>query len=270
MQLDKNITKEAGIYRILNTVNGKFYIGSSVNIRERCYRHLSGLRKNTHDNTYLQKAFNKYTEEAFVFEVLEIIPKEEFIDNKYLIDIEQLWLDTYMTYLRSNGYNICQFAQSWQGNKHSVETIQKLKNRVVTEEHRKNISLSKKGIKNPKTALSNSDYHEFYDPEGNLHQFYNLKQFCRDKKLEQAAMQRVEKQKQTNHKGWTTKETRQQYLDYIAKYPLPPFYVISPEGIEYEVWSPANFAKEHGLFQSAFDRLIRNKQSHHRNWKVKS
>ena len=59
------------------------------------------------------------------------------------------------------------------------------------------------------------------------------------------------------------------YLDYIAKYPLPPFYVISPEGIEYEVMSPANFAKEHGLFQSSMDKLVRGKQSEHKGWKLK-
>lgn len=265
----KEITTETGIYRILNTVTKKYYIGSAMNFRRRCGKHLSGLNRNKHENSYLQAAWNKYGSEAFVFEIVEVIPKEELIDNKYLIDVEQIWLDTYMPYLRENGYNLCCSAQSWRGMKHSTETIQKLKNRVTTPESRLKISLAKKGVKNPKLALFQSEEHTFISPDGVQLTFLNLREFCRQNNLEQAAMQRVEKNKQTNHKGWTTPETRQLYLDYIAKYPLPPFYVISPEGVEYEVMSPANFAKEHKLTQACMDKLVRGKQLIHKGWTLK-
>ncbi len=34
-----NLTNTWGIYRILNTKNNKFYIGSSTNLRKRLYEH---------------------------------------------------------------------------------------------------------------------------------------------------------------------------------------------------------------------------------------
>ena len=40
----------SGIYEIINLVNGKSYIGSSVDIRKRKWEHLHALRKNKHIN----------------------------------------------------------------------------------------------------------------------------------------------------------------------------------------------------------------------------
>lgn len=63
-----------GIYRILNTKNGKYYIGSSQNIGQRLKRHLRALKDGSHINPHLQSAWNKYREESFVFEFVEEIP----------------------------------------------------------------------------------------------------------------------------------------------------------------------------------------------------
>lgn len=49
----KAITKDlkfCGIYMLLNTKNGKRYIGSSINIRRRLWTHRALLRHNKHDN----------------------------------------------------------------------------------------------------------------------------------------------------------------------------------------------------------------------------
>ena len=62
----KNIS---GIYKITNNVNGKFYIGSSQNISRRWYDHKRELRIQKHHNKYLQRAWNKYGEENFSFEI---------------------------------------------------------------------------------------------------------------------------------------------------------------------------------------------------------
>jgi group I intron endonuclease len=55
-----------GIYRIINKINDKFYIGSSDNIERRFSRHLLDLKKNKHDNQHLQNAWNKYGKEASI------------------------------------------------------------------------------------------------------------------------------------------------------------------------------------------------------------
>ncbi len=65
------------IYKIINTVNGKFYVGSTTNTRERFRGHRNRLRKNRHHATHLQFAWNKYGEQAFVFHVIETIPEGE-------------------------------------------------------------------------------------------------------------------------------------------------------------------------------------------------
>lgn len=61
---------QQGIYKIVNTINNKFYIGSSKNLHKRKLRHFNSLRKDKHHNIYLQRSFNKYGE-VFIFEVIE-------------------------------------------------------------------------------------------------------------------------------------------------------------------------------------------------------
>lgn len=60
----------SGIYRILNKINGNCYIGSSLNVEKRYKHHLSTLRHNSSRYSILQKAFNKYGEDNFEFQVI--------------------------------------------------------------------------------------------------------------------------------------------------------------------------------------------------------
>jgi len=79
--------KTMGIYKIINVINNKFYIGSAVNFSRRKARHFSELRHNKHNNSKLQNAWNKYGEQAFVF-----TPVEEVSDKKLLLEVENKWL----------------------------------------------------------------------------------------------------------------------------------------------------------------------------------
>ena len=76
----------AGIYKIGNLVDGKTYIGSSVNVHARKYKHFWMLRTNKHDNSHLQNSYNKFGEENFTFEILELCNSIELIqlENKYI------------------------------------------------------------------------------------------------------------------------------------------------------------------------------------------
>ena len=49
----------SGIYCIENIITNKKYIGQSINIKDRWSKHKSELNHQTHDNDYLQKAWNK-------------------------------------------------------------------------------------------------------------------------------------------------------------------------------------------------------------------
>ena len=63
--------EESGVYKIYNSINGHYYIGSTkMKIRLRLNNHLQALRRNVHKNMHLQRAWNKYGEKSFIFFVL--------------------------------------------------------------------------------------------------------------------------------------------------------------------------------------------------------
>jgi group I intron endonuclease len=75
------------IYKIINVVNNKFYVGSAVNYQRRKARHLWRLRRGDHANKHLQAAWNQYGESAFVFAVVEqVVPEAD------LLATENVWL----------------------------------------------------------------------------------------------------------------------------------------------------------------------------------
>src|SRR3990167_6289620 len=76
------------IYAIRNRITGVMYIGSAVNYVRRCFRHKAELRHNKHHNIILQRAWNKYSEGAFQFEIVEHVANIEM-----LLPCEQAWID---------------------------------------------------------------------------------------------------------------------------------------------------------------------------------
>jgi group I intron endonuclease len=65
----------AVIYQITNMVNGKYYIGSAESFERRVWQHRTDLKRNVHKNPHLQASWNKHGVDAFVFEVLEVVPE---------------------------------------------------------------------------------------------------------------------------------------------------------------------------------------------------
>jgi group I intron endonuclease len=75
------------IYKIINVINNKFYVGSAVDFEKRKARHLWRLRRGDHANKHLQAAWQKYGEKAFVFAVVQTVAKHEDI-----LAVENTWL----------------------------------------------------------------------------------------------------------------------------------------------------------------------------------
>ena len=92
--------KKSGIYQIRNIVNDKVYVGHSVDIRLRWHQHKTKLRYNKHNNSYLQRAWNKYGEHNFIFEILE---ETELLKTR-LEEREQYYLDFSLSFNRDKGY----------------------------------------------------------------------------------------------------------------------------------------------------------------------
>lgn len=91
---NNSIYQRSGIYTIVNKINNDRYIGQSKNVKTRLWQHKSLLRNNRHtyrtgELSLLQKAWNKYGEDAFEFKIVE------FCDIDKLNDREQYWIDFY-------------------------------------------------------------------------------------------------------------------------------------------------------------------------------
>lgn len=105
-----------GIYKIENIVTGDIYIGQSVNPTLRQSQHWRRLTINKHHNIYLQRAWNKYGKDCFVFEIIL------FCEHDQLSIREQELVDRL-----DPAYNIRKdCVDSPLGTKHSEETRRKL------------------------------------------------------------------------------------------------------------------------------------------------
>jgi len=61
---------DAGIYKISHAASGRAYVGSAVNIKKRWATHRHALRTGRHHSQKLQRAWSKYGEAEFCFDVL--------------------------------------------------------------------------------------------------------------------------------------------------------------------------------------------------------
>ena len=103
----KETHQPMGVYRILNKVNGKSLIGSSVNLPAMLNRCRAQLGFGSHPNRILQQEWREYGPEAFEFEALETLDPSD--DPAYdpaadLCVLEELWLEKLSPY-GDKGYN---------------------------------------------------------------------------------------------------------------------------------------------------------------------
>ena len=95
-----------GIYKIENLINGKVYIGQSVNTSERWLAHKEVLTMPSHAYELkkpLYKDMRKYGIENFSFEIIEECDREKLNER------EIYWIEKYNSYYfdkNNNGYNL--------------------------------------------------------------------------------------------------------------------------------------------------------------------
>lgn len=88
------------IYKIVNKVNNKVYIGQTYDISKRKSAHFNDLKNNRHSNQYLQNAWNKYGGENFELIIIEKC------DLKDMDEREIYWIKYFNSMYNQNGYNI--------------------------------------------------------------------------------------------------------------------------------------------------------------------
>ena len=149
---------KTGVYEIVNIITNERYIGSASRVGKsnslsgfyvRFDKHKLLLKNNKHYNIHLQRAYNKYGENNFNFNILSICPPE------YCIKLEQWFLDN----LKPE-YNIRKIADSNKGIKFTAEHKEKLSKSIknslknkVDNSYRKRIGetlkITKLNKKNP-------------------------------------------------------------------------------------------------------------------------
>lgn len=90
-----------GIYMIKNIKNSKVYIGSTIDLKSREYKHFWMLNKNIHDNIFLQNSYNKHGKDNFTFNIIESC------DYNSLVEKENHYIKLYHSNDINYGYNLC-------------------------------------------------------------------------------------------------------------------------------------------------------------------
>ena len=104
----KERKKPAGVFQVRNTANGKVLLGSSLNLEGPLNSHKFMLAIGRHRNEALQKDWNEYGPDHFVFEILEVVkfkddPNFNLADELTLL--EQIWLEKAQPF-GEKGYNV--------------------------------------------------------------------------------------------------------------------------------------------------------------------
>jgi len=162
------------IYKILNLINGKCYIGQTVKtFNQRYWGKLKWW--GNRNNPLLERAAKKYGLRNFLVEILE----ENVESVEKLNELEQYYIEKFNC-LCPNGYN---FKRGGENKKHHALTKRKIGDARARDWIFKN-------------------HHT-----GEIVKIHNLKKFCRENNLNNVMMLRVSTGYYKKHKGWSRPET---------------------------------------------------------------
>lgn len=120
----KDNKDKTGVYRWVNCINNKSYIGSGINLYRRLYTYYD-INLLIKEDRWISRALLKNGYSNFKLEILE------YCDKDKLIEREQCYIDQ----LKPE-YNILQVAGSTLGYKHTEETLAKFRSRKWTDEYK--------------------------------------------------------------------------------------------------------------------------------------
>jgi group I intron endonuclease len=163
----------SGIYCIENLINGKKYVGKSIEIERR-------MIVNHYSCRALMNAIKKYGKENFKIYVIEYCG-ENVLDNKKILNKREIyWIKELHSHISEWGYNMTWggSASPMEGMHHSQESKEKMrlvrKGKHLPEEHVRNMTKSKIGShRSDKTKKLMSENHA--DFKGENHPSFDIK-----------------------------------------------------------------------------------------------
>ena len=168
--------KTSGIYALVNTVNGKCYIGSSISLSTRLLDYYQPAYIASQPKRHINRAILKYGIESFIIIILEYID----IDNLHLS--EQAWIDDFKP-----EYNVLTHVSSLGGYKltqaHKDHISKVMTGKKQSAERRAAQSVRQTGAGNPlwgrkhsaeSKALMSLHAHKTFDKPGYAVEVENL------------------------------------------------------------------------------------------------
>jgi len=132
--MNESRCSKSGTYTIENVKNGRFYLGSTKNLKKRKADHFRLLNSGKHTNSYLQADWNKHSPEDFVFKVLTRTSVSKILHE------EQTLLDEFYDHQKLC-YNFCVTAGSTEG----------IKKGPMSDSQKQKISSALKGKPKPES-----------------------------------------------------------------------------------------------------------------------
>lgn len=119
----QSLPQDPGIYKLIDIESGKFYFGSSINVRRRIWQHVYRFKRGDHSNPIMQAIWNK-NPKRFMCQVLNVL---KGADKQMLLFAEQAVLDAYGVGTNPSCMNVLVKANSHLGVKRRPESIEKLR-----------------------------------------------------------------------------------------------------------------------------------------------
>jgi cytochrome c oxidase subunit 1 len=122
------LRNKSGVYLFINNITQDLYVGSSLTLSKRMTIHFYHANSEKPTKIVISRAMRKYKLENFSLGILEFCQKDIIICS----DLEQKWIDFYKP-----KYNVLKVAGSSFGFRHTIDTINKLKELLKKEKHPK-------------------------------------------------------------------------------------------------------------------------------------
>ena len=156
------------IYKITCLENNKIYVGQTIvkYPKKRISQHKRRLNKNNHHNQYLQNCWNKYGENKFTFEFIEILNDIDLLNEK-----EKYYINKFNT-LSPNGFNLMEGGY----------------NSLHSEESKRMMSINSSGEKHP---LYGKTWEDIHGEERSIELKENMSKIHRGKKLSECHLKKL-------------------------------------------------------------------------------